>query len=147
MHIWGDETFDWEALDKAAEYISKNCRRWARMGIWTKEKYGTLRVSATCAYFTEYDFIHHFIYPGHAYYRLPKWFRKYVDWPIGNFMKAMGIIWLLQTWQTAVLKHFWKRAAKKWPHIAEEILDEYIWIMDEDPYTGDHCRSKKGEDA
>ncbi len=128
-HIWGDEDFDWKALDEAAEYLSTNCRRWARMGIWTKEKFGTLRVSTTCAYFMEYDFIHHIFYPGYAYYRLPKWFRVYVDWPFGKCMRLIGVVRLLQIYQHAVLKFFWKRAAKKWPHIAEEILDEYEWIV------------------
>lgn len=128
-HEWGDTDFDWKALDDAANYISTRCRRWARMGIWTKEKYGTLRVSTTCAYFTEYDFIHHIFYPGHAYYRLPKWFRVYIDWPFGKVMKYMGIAKLLQMYQHATLRFFWKRAASKWPHIAEEILDEYDWIV------------------
>ena len=135
-HCWGDD-FDWKGLDAAAYYIQSNCRRWARMGIWTKEKYGTLRISLTCAYFMEYDFIHHIFYPGHAYYRLPKWFRTYIDWPVGKVLKAVGIVWLVQTYQTAVLKHFWNKAAKKWPHIAEEILDEYEWVLDEKPSNGE----------
>lgn len=128
-HEWGDTDFDWKALDDASYYIQDNCRRWARLGLWTKEKYGTLRVSTTCAYFMEYDFIHHIFYPGHAYYRLPRWFRTYIDWPFGKAMRIIGVVRLLQMYQHAVLKYFWKRAAKKWPHIAEEILDEYDWIV------------------
>ena len=129
-HEWGSD-FDFKSLDDASYYLQDNCRRWARLGLWTKEKYGTLRVSVTCAYFMEYDFIHHIFYPGHAYYRLPRWFRTYIDWPVGKCLNAVGIVWLVQTYQKAVLKHFWKRAAKKWPHIAEEILDEYEFIFDE----------------
>ncbi len=131
-HEWGDTDFDWKALDDAANYLSINVRKWARLGIWTKEKYGTLRVSTTCAYFMEYDFIHHIFYPGHAWYRLPKWFRTYIDWPFGKCMKWIGIVWLLQKYQKAVLRFFWNRAASKWPHISEEILDEYEWTVGEE---------------
>ena len=133
-HEWGDQDFDWNALNEAEDYLVKNCRRWARMGVWTKEKYGTLRVSTTCAYFTEYNFLHTLFYPGYAYLRFPRWVNKYVDRPFGKCMKWLGIVWLLQKWQTAVLKFFWKRAAKKWPQVAEEILDEFYWEI---PNKGD----------
>ncbi len=127
MHLWGDE-FDWKSLDEASYYLQDRCRQFARLGIWTKEKYGTLRVSTTCAYFTDYDFIHHIFYPGHAYYRLPKWFRVYIDRPVSRVLGKIGVIYLIQKYQHYILKYFWKRAAKKWPHIAEEILDEYKWM-------------------
>ena len=130
-HIWGDEDFDWKALDDAGNYIHKNCRRWARMGIWTKEKYGTLRISTTCAYFSEYDVINHLFYPGYVRYMFPNWFRLYIDWPIGKILRFFGIIGLLQKYQTFILKFFWNKAAKKWPHIAEEILDEYDLYFEE----------------
>ena len=135
-HEWGSD-FDFKALDEASIYITSSCRRWARLGIWTKEKYGTLRVSTTCAYFLEHDLIHSFVYPGYFMYQWPTWFRVYIDWPFGKLMRCLGVIWLLQKWQRVVLKYFWKRAAKKWPHIAEEILDEYEWTLDEKPPAGE----------
>ena len=124
-HIWGDDDFDWKALDDACQYLEKNCRRWARLGVWTKEKYGTMRVSTTCAYVTEYDLLHNLIYPGYARIVWPKWFRSYIDWPLGKALGFVGIIRLIQRYQNKTLKFFWNRAAKKWPHIKEEILDEY----------------------
>lgn len=131
QHIWGDEDFDWKALDDAGYYLSTNVKRYARLGIWTKEKYGTLRVSTTCAFFAEYDFIHHWFYPGYCRYMFPKWFRTWIDWPVGKFLGKIGIVKALQWYQFKVLKFFWKRAAKKWPHIAEEILDDYNWTVGE----------------
>lgn len=131
-HIWGDEDLDWAALDEACHYVWKQCRRWARMGVWTKEKYGTMRVSLTCAYFTEYDFLHHIFWPGHAYIHWPRWFRAYVDWPFGKLMKKIGVVYLLQRYQNWVLKRVWLRAAKKWPHIREEIMDEYYMYFGEE---------------
>ena len=130
-HLWGDD-FDWNSLDKAVNYIAVNCRRWARMGLWTKEKWGTLRISTTCAYFDEYGFIHHIFYPGYARYCFPRWFRTYIDYPVSEFLGKIGIVRLAQKYQTFVLKYFWKRAAKKWPHISKEILAEYNWTIGED---------------
>lgn len=88
-HDWSDNDFDWSALEQACIYLETNCKRWARMVIHTKEKYGEMRVST---------------------------------WPM------YGLSW----YQTAVLKFFWKRAAKKWPHISKEILAEYYWTFDEE---------------
>ena len=128
-HDWSEEDFDWKALNDAADYIEKNCRRWARFGVWTKEKYGTLRISTTCAYLDEYGFISHLFYPGYVRYMFPLWFRRYVDRPFGKVLTFTGILGLIQRYQTWVLKHFWRKAAKKWPHVAEEILDEYDWMV------------------
>ena len=127
-HDWNDDTFDWKSLDDAGNYLTDNCRRYARLGLWTKEKYGTLRVSTTCAFFTEYDFIHHIFYPGYARYTFPRWFRTYIDWPVGRVLGKLGVISLIQRYQLAVLRRFWQKAAERWPHIAEEILDEYRWL-------------------
>lgn len=131
-HLWGDEDFDWKALDEAMDYLYTNCRRYARLGLWIKEKYGTMRVSTTCAFFTFDGPIHHIFYPGHAFYRWPKWFRTYIDWPIGSFLDKIKVLKLLQWYQLKVLKFFWKRAAKKWPQVSEEILDEYKWVLGEE---------------
>ena len=124
-HDWNDTGFDWMALDHAAKYLQDNCRKWARMGIWTKEKYGTLRVSTTCAWLLEHDFLHSLIWPGHSWIHWPVWFRCYVDWPLGKLLRWLGIIKLAHKYQLWILKRFWLKAAKKWPHIKEEILDEY----------------------
>ena len=123
-HLWGDEDFDWAALAQAEKYLWKRCRQFARFGIWTKEKYGTLRVSTTCAHFGSWP-IHNLVKPGHVCYRWPRWVMLYIDIPLGKFLDYIGISRLIRRYQIAVFKYFWKRAAKKWPHIAEEILDEY----------------------
>lgn len=123
-HEWGSD-FDFKALDEAAHYIQNKSRKWARVGIWTKEKYGTLRVSTTCAFAMEYDFLYSLIYPGHVYIRWPKWVRCYIDWPIGKLCRYLGIISILRKYQMWTLKRFWLKAANKWPQCREEILDEF----------------------
>lgn len=125
-HLWGDEDFDWKALDEAINYIDKNSRRWARFGVWLKEKYGTMRVSCTCAYWGEWP-IHNFVKPGHVAYRWSRWIFLYVDRPLGKFVTKIGLRSLVNRYQTWAFKKIWRRAAKKWPQVAEEILSEYIW--------------------
>jgi hypothetical protein len=129
-HEWGDTDFDWKALDEAAYYLEAQCRKWGRVGIWTKEKYGTLRVSTTGAFALEYDFLHSLFYPGCTWIRWPKWIRIYIDWPIGKLLKVLKVIKLFNMYQVWVLKYFWKRAAVKWPNVAAEILDEYEWTFE-----------------
>lgn len=54
MHDWSEEDFDWNALNQACYYVEKRCRQFARLGVWTKEKWGTMRVSLTCAFWGEW---------------------------------------------------------------------------------------------
>lgn len=129
-HLWGNTDFDWKALDDAGWYITKNCRRWARFGVYTKEKYGTLRIDTTAAYWTYWP-VHSLIYPGYYHYR---WSNKLIGWmeyPLAKITEKTGLMRLVNRYQTWVLKYFWKRAARKWPHIAEEILDEYDFYFEE----------------
>ncbi len=125
FHVWGDTDFDWAALNEAANYIQDRCRQFGRFGVWTKEKYGMLRISTTCAYWGEWP-IHNLFKPGHVCYRWPRWMYR-IDLLLGNAVRWSRITRLTARYQTAVLKFFWLRAAKKWPHIATEILDEYNW--------------------
>lgn len=129
MHDWSDEDFDWRALEEACTYLETNCKRWARLGIWTKEKWGTMRVSTTCAFFTRDCPIHQFFKPGHVYYRWPRWFRRNIDRPVGKFLERIKVLPMLRWYQFKVLTFFWKRAAKKWPHIRKEILADYETLI------------------
>lgn len=130
MHDWSDEGFDWESLNDACDYLQYNCIRYARFGVWTKEKYGVLRVSTTCAYFGEWP-IHNLVKPGHVAYRWPGWIMLYIDRPLGTLLRNLGITWIINKYQTAVFKYFWIKAAKKWPHIRDEILAEFSWYFGE----------------
>jgi hypothetical protein len=130
MHEWGEEDFDWEALDEACLYLSSQCRRWARFGVWTKEKWGTLRVETTCAFFGEWP-LHNLVNPGYVRYTWSRWIMLYIDIPLGKVLKLIGVTHLIQKFQVAAFKFFWKKAAKKWPHIKDEILDEWEWTTNE----------------
>lgn len=128
MHMWDDESFDWESLYQAEEYINRQCRRWARLGLHTKEKFGTLRVSTTCAFWGQWP-IHNLVKPGHVSYRWPKWVMLYVEKPLRKMFELLYITRIVNFYQVKVLGYFWRRAAKKWPHVAKEILADYRWTM------------------
>ncbi len=128
MHIWGDTDFDWESLDQACMYLSRRCRQFARLGIHTKEKFGTLRVEDTVAFYGEWP-LHNLIRPGYYRYTFPKEMLLYVEPILRTISSKIGITYLINKYQMWVLKYFWKRAAKKWPHIKEEILNDYHWIV------------------
>lgn len=118
-------------LNEAGRYIEVNCRRWARLGVHTKEKYGTLRVDATGAYWTYWP-VFSLFYPGYCYYQWPKWMIRYIEMPLAEVFILTGLTRIVNRYQKAVLKYFWKRAAKKWSHISKEILDDYYWTLDEE---------------
>ncbi len=115
----------YQDINDAAAYIQEYCIKWARLGGDAKEKYGTVRFSP--------DFglsLHNLIYPGHCFYRFPKWLITadlYVITPMLN--KLFGVIW--HKWQSYIYRKAYKNAVSKWPHLRKEILcaadyDEFL---------------------
>lgn len=126
MHRWGDEDFDWNSLNDAIGYFQTNCRRWGRLGVHVKEKWGTMRVSTTVAFVSDWP-IHSLVKPGHAFYRWPRWLIRWVEHPLYRLLKVSCLLRVIQWYQLQVLRIVWLKTAAKWPHIATEILDEYKW--------------------
>ena len=123
MHSWDDKDFKYrDDLDEAGMYISTRCVQFARLGVWSKEKWGILRI--TTRYFDSRTPLNSLTYPGHAFYRLPEWVHS-IDCIVGKVTDLLRVP--IHWYQHQVLKFFWKRAAKKWPHIKDEIMEEYVW--------------------
>ena len=125
-HMWGDTDFDWEALNNAINYVVSFCRRWARIPLHGKEKWGVMRLESIYYGFS----IVWLIWPGYMFCpkRCPKWlFMLDQDlahrWPVYRFL----INWWFIPYQKWILKLAYKRAVKKWPHIEAEIMEEYDW--------------------
>jgi hypothetical protein len=103
MHWWGDEWNGWNDLTKAHNYIHRFVRRWSGCYLMSKEKYGTIRYE------------HIFPPYGSMYYRnkLHRWWLNswiYYKWcAYGKFILSIAI----------------KRAAKKYPKVKEEILEDW----------------------
>lgn len=126
-HYWGDESFDWDALHKAIDLISSVCRRFGRIGMHPKEKYGTMRDQL-------YPFdgsLYSVIKPGYVYVRWPKWLYRLDQKICKPVLEYTGIAFLMIKWQMVVYNFAVQRACKKWPHIIDEIvsdLDGYEWV-------------------
>jgi hypothetical protein len=117
MHVWGDPDVDWEGINKAAEFIGKNLRRWGRVDVrdW-KEKFGTVRVY--CGF--SFSQIHSITHPGFCFYQYPKWLWN-IDCKFGyHIVKPLN--WLFVPYQILLYKILYNLAVEKWPHLRKEIL-------------------------
>lgn len=120
MHSWYDkdaDKVDWEGINDAAEFIHDYCIRWGRLGGQYKEKYGTVRFYPMWSLS-----LHHLLYPGHCFYRWPKWvttFDLYVFTPV---CQKLGLSKLWNAWQKKVYSDAYLKAILKWPHLRAEIL-------------------------
>lgn len=126
-HNWGDENFDWNALSGAIRVSANFMRRWGRIGVHEKEKYGTARLYT---YFYSSG-LFSLLYPGYVSYwvweKTPiigKYLTKLefkVFIPIASVLKLWRPI---QWWQRKVYNWAYQKALRKYPHIAEEIVED-----------------------
>jgi hypothetical protein len=117
MHSWGDENVDWDGLNKAAEFIGRNLRRWGRVNVFQyKEKWGTVRVYCSFGWSQLFTITH----PGYAYSRYPDWLWQLDCKYISKLMGPLNRI--VVPYQIWLYKFLYGRALKKWPHLRLEIL-------------------------
>lgn len=113
FHYWGDD-FDWNSLYEAEKEI-RRIVRFARVGLNSKEKYGTLR----------YDFrlfegsIHSITHPGHYYIRYPKHMYGFVTTRFLSFLEP-----LICSIQVAFIKLAFTIVCRRYPHIVKEIVSD-----------------------
>lgn len=124
MHKWGDD-FDWEGLGDAIRIASTFMRRWGRIGVHSKEKYGTARLST---YFY-CGGLHSLIYPGYVSSQWRGKWRGLGDklWSLdclvlSKFTNKIGLVKLIQWWQVKVYNWGYQKALKKYPELAVEIV-------------------------
>lgn len=123
-HEWGDEDFDWKALDQAINYVVGFCRRWAFIPVHGKEKYGTMRLEGLWLGFS----IVQLIWTGYMFkpQKCPQWLwsldlKLSYRYPVYHYL----INWWFIPYQKWIFNLAHKRAVKKWPHIEKEIMDDY----------------------
>jgi hypothetical protein len=123
-HHWGDKDFDWKALNDACRFFAVNLRRYGRMFVLTKEKYGTLRLEFLDIGMGRVEIGTLFFNRNWLYIHSKKIyaFDKAVTKPIARFLRLNT---LLRKYQRLVFNLVTLRACQKWPHIKAEILDEY----------------------
>ena len=120
-HNWGDEDFDWNALNDAIRYCMRTWKRWGRIGSHGKEKYGTFRDHP---YFWDGG-IWSLCKPGYCYIGEGFWRFLYfkVDYYFTKpFTINTGLYRLGQWYQAQVYNYAVQQACKKYPHIVDEIV-------------------------
>lgn len=121
MHTWGDDWPYWEDLNRAIHFIWWVCTKIGRIGVHSKEKYGTHRMTT---YFWNGSF-HSLIYPGYCYSQFPQWLWTFDIYYITKFMQWLRFpIWIVFQYQRCVFALAFYIAMKKHPHIADEIASD-----------------------
>lgn len=120
-HEWGDDSFDWAALNESINYIMKTWKKWGRIGTHGKEKYGTFRDHP---YFWDGS-IWQLCKPGYVWYGQPPWtwIHGVIDrYFFEAFTKLTGIRWLFRQWQYIVYNYAIQKMCKRFPHITDELV-------------------------
>lgn len=120
MHHWGDGFEYFGEVGQAADEIGVFCRRWGRIQVTqTKEKYGTARVYCSFGLHQLFSITH----PGYAFSRYPKWLWTLDCLYISKLFNFLRLNKVVVPYQLFVYRLAYTRALKKYPFIAEEILD------------------------
>lgn len=129
MHDWSDKNFDWKSLNLAIDYMHNYMKKYARIGVHSKEKWGTARLYC---YFYEGS-LHSLTHPGYVYSQYPNWLWSFDIFYIRPFCQKIGLVKLVQWWQKKIYIKAYKNAVKKWPNIKKEILccaDQDVWLKE-----------------
>lgn len=115
-HYWGDEDFDWDSLYKAERELRHIMKRYGRIGVHSKEKYGTLRFSI---YFCD-GTLHSITHPGYIRSQYPKWLWRFdvVNRPLNLLTPVINF------WQKLVFQYAFTTVTAKYPHIKNEIIND-----------------------
>jgi hypothetical protein len=115
-HYWGDEDFDWNSLYEAEHELRHIMIRYGRIGVHSKEKYGTLRFGI---FFCDGTF-HSITHPGYSRSQYPKWLWCFdLDYRPLRFLTP-----LINFWQKLVFQYAFTAVCAKYPHIRKEIISD-----------------------
>jgi hypothetical protein len=113
-HCWGDKDFDWDSLYKAEQLGNKLMKSLGRIGVRSKEKFGSLRWDL---HFFD-GTLHSLTHPGYVYSQYPKWL-----WEFDVVYRPLRFLLpVIQAWQAFVVKCTFWYICRKFPHIEKEII-------------------------
>ena len=114
FHRWGDPDCDWAGLYAAEHFIHKWLTRLGRIGVHSKEKFGSIRASVYFWDGTAFGLI----WPGRVWYGfLPKWTHPILC----RNHSPKWLRHLLHKWQRLVYRAVYRTAFAVWPHLWVEI--------------------------
>lgn len=114
FHDWSDSEFDWNSLYSAIEEATTIMERFGRVGVHSKEKYGTARWSL-------YLFAGHFhdlTHPGYVFRQYPKWLWSFDV----QYRPLRFLITPIRWWQKKVIRYAFNYVCNKYSHIVDEIV-------------------------
>ena len=113
-HVWGDEDCDWSGLYEAERLLYTLLKRLGRIGVHSKEKWGTIQVST---YFWD-GTLYGLLWPGRVWYGfIPKWLQPLLcRWRAPRCLRH-----LVHKWQRLVYRAVYRAAFAAWPHLWLEI--------------------------
>lgn len=112
-HEWGDKDFDWKGLDEALNLLDGYLRKYGRMTVSVKEKYGTARVSCYFHY-EPMDFLCRRLRRG--IFRTIS--LKIAGWSI--YQNTIGA--LIRSYQIFIYNRAYQKAVRKYPHLKHELF-------------------------
>lgn len=115
-HDWSDTTFDWKSLNDALSTGTKLMERFGRIGVDSKEKFGSLRWNI--ALFN--GSMHSLTHPSYYYSQYPKWLYSF-DW---QYRPLRFLVLPINAWQKLVVKLTFNYLVYKYPHIIDEIISD-----------------------
>lgn len=134
MHNWSDDSFDWEQLDEAIDMVASFMRFWGRIGVYSKEKFGTARI-----YVSLWDgSLHGMLYPGYNLSKFPDWLWRCDVVYISSFIRWTRFNRLVNWYQEKIYSIAYSRALKRFPKMKielviaadfDELIKEYPAIM------------------
>lgn len=115
-HFWGDEDFDWKSLYAAERELNHIMKRYGRIGVHSKEKFGCLRFSI---YFCD-GTLHSLTHPGYVRSMYPKEL-----WKLDVKYHPLKLLTpIINFWQKLVLQYAFTVVCNKYPHIRDEIIED-----------------------
>ena len=115
-HFWGDENFDWDSLYKALDQGTWLMSKIGRIGVHSKEKFGSLRWDLSLFNGHLHDLTH----PGYVYSQYPKWLWSFDV----EYRPLRFLTWLIQPYQSLVVKFTFLYLWYKFPHIRPEVFSD-----------------------
>jgi len=118
VHNWKDRSFDWKQLDESIEMVSSFMRFWGRIGVNSKEKFGTARI-----YTLFWDgSLHGLIYPGYYSCQFPKWLWKLDCGFISPLVRWTRLPKLAHWYQRKIYSMAYSKGLKHFPAMKVELV-------------------------
>jgi len=120
-HEWSDDWGYWKLLNEGICYIDNELRK-ARIGVHSKEKFGSARFSL---YFFN-GHLHDLTHPGYVYSQYPKWLWKFDVTKSPYIFKYLGLTFIIRQLQYMWLKRVLTNAEALYPEIKKELLRDLV---------------------